>query len=56
MATQSAMAEHQRKAAKAVRLLPTGFCLNPACEEAFSDSARLFCNPACESEHRRRCK
>jgi len=56
MAIQSALAAHQKQAAKAARLTPTGACLNPACDEPFTDAARLFCNPACESEHRRRCK
>lgn len=51
MAAQSALAEVQRQAAKAARLMPTGFCLNPACDEPFTDAARLFCNPRCGEAH-----
>lgn len=51
-----AMTTQQRKASEAARLKPSGFCLNPACEEAFQDPARLFCNPTCGAEHARRCK
>ncbi len=56
MAVQSAMAAHQKQAAKAQRLAPMGYCLNPACGEDFTDAARLFCNPECEREHARRVK
>jgi hypothetical protein len=56
LAVESFLALHQKNAAKAARLVPTGACLNPVCEEPFEEVARLFCNPACESEHRRRCK
>lgn len=59
LALESAMNEHQSRAAGAKRLRPSGFCLNPACEESFEGpgaGSRLFCNPACGAEHTRRSK
>lgn len=56
MAVEAAMADQQRKAAQAARLTPVGHCLNPACEEPFTDAARLFCNPQCGAEYQRRRK
>lgn len=31
---------------------PTGFCLNPRCEEGLGDE-RLYCNAECAEEHAR---
>lgn len=56
LAVESAMAEQAKRAASAPRLQPVGYCLNPACEEPFTDPARLFCNPQCGAEFQRRQK
>lgn len=53
LATQSALAVHQLKAAAAAKLVPTGECLNPRCCEPFTDPQRLFCDPGCGAEHAR---
>ena len=55
LAVMAARAEQERKAAKCQRLQPVGHCLNPACGEPL-EGARLFCNPECETEYRRRTK
>ena len=46
-----ALNTQQRNAARAPKLQPVGHCLNPACEEPFTDPARLFCNPRCGTAH-----
>jgi hypothetical protein len=53
--TQDALERHRALARNTTHLVARGECLNPHCAEPFAanDNARLYCGPACETEHRR---
>jgi hypothetical protein len=52
---ESALALHQKNAAKEPKLKPNGECWNPLCGEPLVGAA-LFCGPSCAQEHARRSK
>ena len=55
VSTQDALERQRILSAKTQHLSPLGECLNPHCAEPFAanDNVRLYCGPACETEHRR---
>lgn len=50
-----ALQVQQQIAASTPRIVARGYCYNPLCENEFdeSDTARLFCGPACAEQHQR---